>query len=145
MIIFGFQRDRPKHKGLTMELSSDASSTPHTSSAWIAEDAFSFLEPSIQKYCAGNKEFSHWGLTEIRREEWLAIKEDWQRLAAKAARANTAGEYNESVWLQSEEAKRVLNENFSAVRSGLPQLISQLSDWVESAMTGRQSIFLKGI
>jgi hypothetical protein len=145
MITSDFQRDRPKDKVLMMELSSDAAPTPDTSSAWVSEDAFGFLEPSVQKYCAGYKEFSHWGLTEIRREEWLAIKEDWQRLAAKAARANTASEYNENVWLQSDGARNVLNENFSAVRSGLPQLVSQLSDWVESAMSGRQGIFLKGI
>ena len=128
-----------------MELSSTPSLEPSTSSVWVGEDAFGFLEPSISKYCAGYKEFSHWGVTEVKRQEWLAIKEEWQRLAAKLERASTPRDYNETIWLQSQEAKRELSENFDGIRSGLSPLISGLSEWIESTLATRQSIFLKGV
>jgi hypothetical protein len=145
MINFELRCDRPKDRGLRMELSSTPTVEPSTSSVWVGEDAFGFLEPSISKYCAGYKEFSHWGVTEIRRQEWLAIKQDWHRLAAKLERASTSREYNETAWLQSQEAKRELSENFDDIKSGLSLLIPGLSEWIEGVLATQQSIFLRGV
>jgi|HubBroStandDraft_1064217.scaffolds.fasta_scaffold58994_2 hypothetical protein len=145
MINFELQYERPKHIGLKMELSSSPSAASPASSVWVGEDAFGFLEPSVKKHCAEYREFSHWGVTEIKRGEWLAIKEDWQRLAVKLGQTDNAREYDETVWLQSDDSRRELTENFEAIRSGVPRLIQELSHWIDDTLASRQSIFLKGI
>jgi len=145
MISLELLRDRPKNKGLKMELSSAPSAEPAASSVWVGEDAFGFLEPSINKCCADYKQFSHWGVTEIKWQEWLAIKEDWRRLASKLEEASTPHDYSETAWLPSQEAKPELSENFEAIKLGLSLLISELSGWIEGALAGGQSIFLRGI
>ena len=40
-----------------------------------------FLEPSIRKYAPQYaRRYSHWGVTEILRQEWHDIIKDWKRL-----------------------------------------------------------------
>jgi len=143
MINFELLRDPPKPRGLRMELSLAASSSE--SSVWVGEAAFGLLEPSVKEHCVGYKEFSHWGVTEIRREEWSEIRKDWQGLAAALERATAASDYTGRACRWSSEASREFAENFSAVRSGLLQLISELSAWIEDAMESHQSVFLRGV
>jgi hypothetical protein len=44
----------------------------------VSEDAFGFLEPSVKQHCPRYRDMSHWGMTDVRREEWVAILRDWE-------------------------------------------------------------------
>jgi hypothetical protein len=127
-----------------MELSS-TSSHGVGKSVWVSEDAFSFLEPAVRECCADYKQYSHWGITEIRRVEWPQLQRRWQGLADKLERASSADEYGENVWLGSDESKQDFREHFSSVKAGAVGMISELSSWIDGILAEQPSVFLKGI
>jgi hypothetical protein len=145
MIDLELRRTRPQHKGLNVELSPGRPPTSPSASAWVSEDAFGFLEPSVKRLCSNYREMSHWGVTEVRREEWLVIAEDWRRLALALDRADSPLDYADDVWLFSDEAKLEFSENFSALKIGLSKLIGDLDNWIYRTVTEHECIFIKGI
>jgi hypothetical protein len=131
--------------GLWIGLSSERSATSPNNSVWVTEDAFGFLEPSIAKFCTEYKEFSHWGLTQINRQDCLAILEDWRQLIIELEHVENSLQYTRIVWLNSDDAKRDFRNDFSGVRSRLAGLVKDLDVWIRHALADSECIFMHGI
>jgi hypothetical protein len=143
MIDFEVIYRRPLNRGLRIELSSIDPAA--SKSVWVSEGAFGFLEPSIKTHCEGYKEMSHWGVTEIRHEEWLMILDEWRQIAAELASADTAERYTRPVWFFSDEAKKEFREHFGVFKRNLIVLIQRLSEWIAQASGAGDPILMKGI
>lgn len=135
-----------RQSGLMTELL-PGSMTGHSASTgpiFVSEGAFGFLEPSVRKCCPRYTEMSHWGVTEISRAEWDAIIKDWQVLAGELGRAPAASDFTRSRFVFS-DVDQDFTEDFEAYRSGLMQLIHELSRWLENNLSSCQFIAIKGI
>jgi hypothetical protein len=114
-------------------------------SIYVAELAFSFLEPSIRKHSPGYaRSYSHWGTTVISRPEWGSIIQDWERLRTSIAAAKTIHEVA-SLCSMSEGLENEFEETFEGNKIGLLAMVDQLVDWLRSTLIAHDQVSVVGI
>jgi hypothetical protein len=131
--------------GLVIELSPypvGALASPE--SVFVSEAAFGFLEPSIRKHCSRYTEMSHWGITEVDREEWLAVIAEWNLVETDLAKAVAFEDYSRPRFLFSDVAGD-FQEHFGSYREPLLALIAGLRSWFQGTLTSTASIAVKGV
>jgi hypothetical protein len=112
---------------------------------YIAECAFSFLEPSIRKSSPDyTRSYSHWGHTTISRAEWHVIIEDWARLRSNFSGATTIAEVA-GFCSMSEKLKDEFNKAFEVNKIGVLSLIDQIVDWLHPKLIAYDHISVLGI
>ena len=114
-------------------------------SLYVEETAFSFLEPSIRKRSvAYARSYSHWGIMEIHREEWIDILQDWRQLGSNVTSTKTIQEFR-SLCSVSERLAIEFNEAFEINKTNLLKMIDQLIDWCRSELRSHDQICVIGI
>ena len=147
MIDFDLKTVDQKIGGLNMGLCPGAFTGKESlqSTVYVAESAFSFLEPSIRKHSpAFARAYSHWGVTEILRPEWQNIIQDWERVRGNLAAAKTAQDLG-SFCVIPRELENEFEERFEAGKTGLLNLLDQLIDWLRVTLSTHDQVSVLGI
>jgi hypothetical protein len=112
---------------------------------FIAEKSFACIEP-ILKECSVHfsRKYSHWGVTEILRDEWSEIIPRLRTLKVKVTRASSSEELLEFL-PPSETFELEFTLHFEMNRIGLCGLIDQLLPWIERTLHEDSSISILGI
>jgi hypothetical protein len=112
---------------------------------FIAEKSFACIEPII-KECSipFSRKYSHWGVTEILRDEWSEIIPRLRTLKMEATRASSPEELLKSL-PSSETFESEFRLHFEMNRNGLCGLIDQLMLWIEKTLHEGNSVSILGI
>jgi hypothetical protein len=110
----------------------------------IAEDAFWFLEPGIQKHVPGYANYGHYGVTQIPREKWLRILDEWEqlRLELDVAQLNADGPVLHFIRKHTSEE---FIRDFERNRAGLSMMIANLDRWIREELENTDQMFIAGI
>ena len=144
MIDFSLGTAEQKARGLNIGLSPGvyAGKSSHQGALYVSESAFIFLESSIKRHSIKYaKPYSHWGITEISRQEWNYIISDWQQLKEDVAAATNAHELG----VDLKELGREFNNGFEENKYALLTMIDQLIDWLHSTLRTHEQVSILGI
>jgi hypothetical protein len=112
---------------------------------YIAERSFGCIELTIRECSVPfSRKYSHWGKTEIFRDEWSEIVPRLKVLKVAAIQASSPEELLK-VLPSSEPIKSEFRQDFEMNRSGLCDLIDQLLFWIENTLKEYHSISVLGI
>lgn len=144
MIDFSLGTAGQKARGLNIALSpgkyADKSSQQHA--LYVSENAFIFLESSIKRHSPKYaKPYSHWGITEISRQEWNYIISDWQQLKKDVAAATNAHELG----IDLKELGREFDNGFDENKSALLAMIDQVIHWLHLTLRTYEQVSILGI
>lgn len=87
---------------------------------------------------------SHWGVTEVTRDEWLSIIEDWHGIARSLEVAATSHDFAEPRVLFSYDSED-FSQNFEVSKASLLRLFDELIAWLRHALADHTSISILGI
>ncbi|HWA93832.1 MAG TPA: hypothetical protein VG844_04460 [Terracidiphilus sp.] len=112
---------------------------------FIAENSFGCIEPTIKECSVQfSRKYSHWGVTEVLRDEWSEIIPKLKILKEEAMRASSPEELLK-VLSPSEVFESEFNLHFVMNRNGLCALIDQLLPWVEKTLHEDDSVSILGV
>ena len=112
---------------------------------FIVESSFGCIEPTIKECSAlfSNK-YSHWGVTEILKDEWSEIISRLGLLKAEAVRASSP-----EALLKALPSSAILESEFKLQfeinRNGLRSLLDQLLPWLQKALLEHNSVSILGL
>jgi hypothetical protein len=117
----------------------------HDQAIFIAEKSFGCIEPTI-KECSVlfSRKYSHWGVTEILRDEWSEIIPRLRTLKAEAAGASTPEELLKA-FSPSEIIESDFRLHFETNRKDFCGLLDQLLPWIEQRLHEYESVSILGI
>ncbi|HLJ86503.1 MAG TPA: hypothetical protein VKZ53_06750 [Candidatus Angelobacter sp.] len=147
MIAFNLKTGAQKHGGLNIGLCPGIyeGKQSREKCIYVSEAAFGFLEPDMRKHSSKfARPYSHWGITEISRDEWQAILRNWNLLRQEFAMANTIEEicHIHPVGL---DRKDEFGNDFDRNKFALLKMIDELSDWVSVRLVENDQITVLGI
>jgi hypothetical protein len=112
---------------------------------FIPEGAFGCIEPTIKECSAHfSRKYSHWGITEIPRDEWTEVIQMLGVLQAEAARASSPEELLKALPLP-ETMELEFKLHFEVNRNGLCNLLDQLLAWLQKTLREDNSISVLGL
>ncbi len=98
------------------------------SGVYVAEDAFFFLEGCVSRHYSPYSKFGHWGVTEIRRNQWLLILQDWALVGETALSAVSPDELMDIIGTSQRLAEEMRRDFARNVRS-LAEMLNELAGW----------------
>jgi hypothetical protein len=110
----------------------------------IHEDSFWLLEKGIGKRFARYKNYSHYGVTDFSRQEWLVVLDEWEHLRLKLERARLTTDLEELRTIPM-YARKLFVRDFSRNCAGLADMIGRVSDWVRAKLSANDHLFVAGI
>jgi hypothetical protein len=111
----------------------------------IAEGAFSFLEPGIKRHCPSYAlRYAHWGVTEISRQEWIAIFDEWERLKVNLEAARLTPHLG-ILRFVVKDVRSEFVKDFDRNRVRLSRIIGRLTDWMRAELLVHEHISVLGI
>lgn len=110
----------------------------------IHEDAFWPLEPAIRRFCDRYVPDSHYGVTAISRDQWIAILAEWERLADLADHAVLPIEIAQLRAL-SVHLRREFFRDFRRNCAKLSRLIRRLTAQLRDVLQSYDEISILGI
>jgi hypothetical protein len=110
----------------------------------IGEDPFWLLEPAIKKHCARYSNMAHYGRTDIPREEWFRILDEWDRLRNQLVIALLTTDI-QTLRLVPRYARREFVRDFHRNCLKLAKMIGQLSVWMRRELQLNDHISIHGI
>lgn len=114
-------------------------------SIFISESSFACMESTIKECSAPlSKNYSHWGVTEIPRSEWVEIISRLERLRSGVLAASS---YAEALPLlpRLNFIEEAFTEDFETSKIGLSTLISNLNRWADKTLLQHDSISVLGV
>lgn len=112
---------------------------------FIAENSFGCIEPTIKECSVQfSRKYSHWGVTEVLRDEWYEIIPRLKTLKGAVMRASNPEELRKAL-SQSEALESEFNLHFEMNRNGLCALIDQLLPWIEKTLHEDCSVSILGL
>ncbi|MGE9658201.1 hypothetical protein ACQP6C_06860 [Snodgrassella alvi] len=127
------------------------STTRSTTSKYLTEGAFSFIEGIIYEYVPKYGEYGHWGITEVNTEQWLLIKPALLRLKTRVDQAQNLKELKSDLFdfrfvcmLEDDYLKETAHK-FSKSKPLLSQMIIDFIAWIDVNIQKCGSFYIMGI
>ena len=111
----------------------------------VSEDVFWFLEPSIQRHSVQySRPYSHYGVTEVVREEWIEILNEWNSLKINLKSAMLTPQVGILRFIPRDSRTRFVRD-FDRNRIGPSRMISRLDDWMRTRLVDHEQVTVIGI
>lgn len=146
MIDFRIKSASEKSGGLNVGLSAGpyCRKVSLLEAVYVTEDAFAILEPSIVRYCPRYRHFGHWGVTNIGKDEWLAILGDWSSAERQLSQESTVDVLTGTLLLPEEIARNIA-ASFGSSCEPLRQMLQALNAWLRSVLLRFDEVCILGI
>lgn len=117
-------------------------------SKYLTEGAFYFIEGFISEHVPKYKEFGHWGITDVNKEQWLFIKPQLLLLKDKVDAAQNLEEINHDLLnfghIFEEYLEDMIN-GFSIYKPLFSKMISDFITWIDDSMEEYGEIYILGV
>ena len=111
----------------------------------VSEDVFWLLEPSIQRHSVQySRPYSHYGVTEVVREEWIEILNEWNSLKINLKSAMLTPQVGILRFIPRDSRTRFVRD-FDRNRIGPSRMISRLDDWMRTRLVDHEQVTVIGI
>jgi hypothetical protein len=111
-------------------------------SLFFEEEAFGYLEPIIKRHV---ETYDHYAFTEIKKEQWLAIVNDFDKLELQIISSKSVSDLQNQVGFIFKRGDERFSSNFDINKTALSQLFSEFSKWIRAKTNEHDSITILGI
>lgn len=124
-----------------------------TSSIYVRDDAFSFIEPILKRRVANYHPYARWGVTEIQADAWLPVVADLKSLAARLA-AGEALSSADIAWVHTVDEDNGIETDADMFRqqvgngeslAALRAFLERVAEWVEDSLQQEAVLTIYGI
>jgi len=150
MINFKFQLINEVNTGLIFEFAvpDQNNSVNNSTSKYLTEDAFGFIEGIINKHIITYKHYGHWAETVLNKKEWLLIRPELLALQYKIDKAQNISEVENELFnfnfIQEECLDKVTN-GFVRYKPNLSKMITDFISWIDMNIETHGSVRIIGI
>jgi hypothetical protein len=111
-------------------------------SLFFEEEVFGYLEPIIQRHV---ETYDHYAFTEIKKEQWLAIINDFDKLELQLTSSKLVSDLQDQVGFIFKRGDERFSSNFDINKIALSKLISEFSKWIRAKTNEHDSITILGM
>jgi hypothetical protein len=111
-------------------------------SLFFEEEVFGYLEPIIQRHI---ENYDHYAFTEIKKEQWLAIANDFDKLEFQLTLSKSISDFQNQVGFIFKRGDERFSSNFDINKIALSQLVSEFSKWIRAKTNEYDSITILGM
>lgn len=111
-------------------------------SVFFDEEVFGYLEPILQKHVPT---YDHYAFTEIGRDKWRAIIDDFEHLRSLLSSATSVADLHGRVGFRFGGTDERFGKEFRANKGALFVLVSEFTTWLRAKVIENESITILGI
>jgi hypothetical protein len=111
-------------------------------SLFFEEEVFSYLEPIIKRHVEA---YDHYAFTEIKKEQWLAIVNDFDKLELQLISSKSVSDLQNQVGFIFKRGDERFLSNFDVNKVALSRLVSEFSKWIRGKTNEHDSITILGL
>jgi hypothetical protein len=111
-------------------------------SLFFEEEVFGYLEPIIKRHV---ETYDHYAFTEIEKEQWLAIVNDFDKLELQLISSKSISDLQNQVSFIFKRGDERFSSNFDINKTALSQLVAEFSKWIRAKTNEHDSITILGM